>query len=105
MAQTVTLRLEDKPVIAKKLDALCKKKHIKTYQKCIETIVEDYEQQDRTIEQLRAKVVQLQDEIELKNGIINDVKRFISIPERLKALEQPLPKKKAKPGILSLIED
>jgi len=105
MAKTITLRLEDKPATGKKLDALMKKKNVKTYQSMVEIIIDDYEQQDKTIMQLREKIIQLQDELELKNGIIHDVKRFISIPERLAALEAPKPKKKAKPGILALIED
>jgi len=103
-AKTLTIRLEDKPALAKRLEHLLKVTKSKTYQGCIEIVIEDFTNQEKTIEQLRLKVLQLQDELELKNGILNDVKRFIAIPARLAELEKPVVKKKPVKGVLSLLD-
>lgn len=101
-AKTLTIRLEDKPELSKKLDRIMKGTNCKTYQSLVERIIEDYEQQNKTILQLRDKIVKLQNELDDKNIILQDVKRFLSIAERLKALEQPEKKKK---GVKSLAND
>lgn len=98
-AKTLTIRLEDKPELAKKLDKIMKGTNCKTYQALIERIINDYEQQDKTIHSLRDKIVNLQNELNDKNFILQDVKKFLTIPERLRAMEQPEKKKK---GVKSL---
>lgn len=93
-AKTLTIRLEDKPELSKKLDKIMKGTACKTYQSLVERIINDYEQQDKLIHTLRDKIIMLQNELDDKNLILQDVKRFASIPERLKDLEQPEKKKK-----------
>jgi hypothetical protein len=101
-AKTLTIRLEDKPELSKKLDRIMKGTNCKTYQSLVERIINEYEQQDKLIHGLRDKIITLQNEVDEKNGILQDVKRFISIPERLRLMEQPEKKKK---GVKSLAND
>jgi hypothetical protein len=88
-AKTLTLRLEDKPQLANKLEALKRITRRNTYMAVIEKVIFDYEHQERTIEQLRKEILRLKDIEQEQKNIIHRVNNFLEIPALLKQLARP----------------